>query len=133
MIKFRATLNNSLLNLVESTIGTAPKLRILTGAPEATPETAQAGTQIVQITLPSDWMSNANANLKAKSGIWAGKATAAGTAGHFRILNSAATVCYMVGSITGTGGGGDITTADPVILLDKWVVIDQFDFTGLNI
>jgi hypothetical protein len=65
---------------------------------------------IATLTLPSDWMAAAAAGAKAKSGTWQDpSADVGGTVGHFRIHNSGDTLCHMQGSVTITGGGGDMT------------------------
>jgi hypothetical protein len=49
---------------------------------------------------------------KAKTGTWTGTFTGAGTVGYFRITTSAgnaATSCEIQGTVTATGGGGDMT------------------------
>lgn len=80
--------------------GTAaqPRLRILTGAPPALPANAQTGTQLVEITLPADWQSNAASGVKALLGTWQGTAAAAGTAGHYRIVDNSGSVCHEQGT-----------------------------------
>lgn len=102
-LKYGTGYRNSRLDILESTIGTAPLLRILTGAPPATPATAQSGTLLAEISLPSDWMAAASAGSKAMNGVWSGSAVANGTAGYFRILNSAGTVVHIQGT-AGTSG-----------------------------
>lgn len=102
-LKYGVAYRNSRLDTLEATIGTGPVLRILTGSVPATPATAQTGTLLAEITLPSDFMAAAASGVKAKSGTWSGTAVAAGTAGYFRILNSGATVVHIQGT-AGTSG-----------------------------
>lgn len=132
MIQFSGTINNALLDLIESTVGASPKMRILTGAKEANCAAAQTGTLIVEIPLPADWMNAAASNLKTMLGTWAAKSVTGATAGHFRVVNNAGTVCHMLGSITVTGGGGDMTMANTAIPNKKWVVIDTFTLSAVN-
>lgn len=102
-LKYGVVARNSRLDILESTVGTSPVLRILTGSPPSTPATGQTGTLLAEISLPSDWMAAASTGSKAKNGVWSGTASAAGTAGYFRILNSAATVVHIQGT-AGTSG-----------------------------
>jgi hypothetical protein len=54
-------------------------------------------------------MAGASGGSKALSGTWQdASADAAGTAAHFRIYDSGGSTCHLQGSITITGGGGDM-------------------------
>ena len=92
-------LRNDWLSTYESTIGTSPKLRFCTGSPPANCGTAQSGTQLIEMTLPSDWQAAASGGSAAKSGTWSGTVAADGTAGYYRILSSGGT-CHEQGLIT---------------------------------
>lgn len=131
-LQYSASVVNAKLDQIESTISTAPKLRLCTGTVPATCATAQSGTQLIEITLPSDWMAAASGGAKAKSGTWSGTASAAGTAGYFRILDSAGTTCHVQGTVTATGGGGDMTLDNAVLANGQTVTINTFTVTGGN-
>lgn len=102
-LKYGVAARNSRLDILESTIGTGPILRVLTGSVPANAAAAQTGTLLAELTLPSDWMAAASSGAKSKAGTWSGTASAAGTAGYFRILNSGATVVHIQGT-AGTAG-----------------------------
>jgi hypothetical protein len=109
-LTYSTAIANARLDLVESTIGTSAILRIRTGAPPATVATASSGTVLATCNLPSDWMAAASSRSKAKSGTWEDtSADNAGTAGHFEIVASDGTTVGMRGTVTATGGGGDMT------------------------
>ena len=108
-IQLSVAARNAMLDAIETTAGTAAKLRILTGAPPANCAAAQTGTLLCELALPSDWMSNASGGTKSLTGSWAGTGAAAGTAAHYRIVDSAGTTCHEQGTVTATGGGGDLT------------------------
>src|SRR5688500_4220569 len=113
-LQFSVAVRNARLDVVESTIGVSPTLEIRSGAPPATCATADSGTVLATMTLPSDWMAAASAGAKALSGTWQDAAAdAAGTAGHFRI--KAAGTCHLQGTVTATGGGGDMTLDNAVL------------------
>ena len=83
------------------------------------------------MTLPSDWMAAASSGSKAKSGTWQDtSADNAGTVGHFRIGNS--TVISIQGSVTNTGGGGDMTLDNNVVGAGQQVTISTFTLTDGN-
>lgn len=103
-LQYSVAVRNARLDAVESTIGTSAIMRIRTGAVPATCATADAGTVVATLTLPSDWMAAASSGTKAMSGTWQDtSADATGTAAHFRIYDSAGTTCHMQGTV-GTSG-----------------------------
>jgi hypothetical protein len=127
-MKFQTALRNAVLDVIESTIGTAPVLFIFTGsAPTATTD-ADSGTKLLEATLPSDWLANASAGAKAKAGTWSGTGAASGTPGHFRIKDSGGTV-----RIQGTAavGSGELSL-DATISLGGTVTISTFTLTEGN-
>lgn len=101
---------NAILDAMESTIGTAAKLKIRTGAAPASVANAATGTVLATIDLPSDWMAAASGGSKSKLGTWQdSSADNTGTAAHYEITASDGTTVHLRGSVTVTGGGGDIT------------------------
>ena len=58
---------NAMLDSIESTIGTLPVMKVRTGAVPATCATADAGTVVSTINLPSDWMAAASGGTAASS------------------------------------------------------------------
>ena len=104
---------NARLDVIETTVGTAPVMRIRTGAPPINCAAADTGTVLSTITLPSDWMNNAAGFQKTKAGTWQdASADATGVAGHFRLYDSGGTVCHQQGTVTGVGGGGDMEVSN---------------------
>lgn len=98
--QYSTTLRDAWLDTYESEIGTAPKLRICTGSMPATCATAQSGTQLIEMALPSDWMGAPSSGTSALAGSWTGTVSADGTAGYYRILDSGATTCHEQGTVT---------------------------------
>ena len=56
-LQYGITVKNARLDAIETTIGTSPILKIRSGSVPATPATADSGTVLATLTLPSDWMS----------------------------------------------------------------------------
>lgn len=114
----------------------APKFRIYSGAMPANCADAATGTLLLEFALPADWMANAAAGAKARSGTWSGTGAAAalnGTAGgYFRIVINAGTTCHMQGTLTATGGGGDATIDNISIASGQTVQINTFSITAGN-
>ena len=76
------------------------------------------------MTLPSDWAAAADAGSKAMSGSWSDtSADDTGTAEHYRLYKSDGTTCVMQGSVTVTGGGGDLTLDNTSIATGQTVTI----------
>lgn len=131
-LQYSVSVRNAQLDAVESTIGTAGVLKLFTGAPPATCATANSGTELFSETLPSDWMAAASSGSKAKSGTWQAAGLAAGTAGHFRLYASDGTTCHIQGTVTATGGGGDMTLDNAVIAVDQTITISTFTISAGN-
>lgn len=132
-LQYSTTVRNAKLDAVESTIGTAPILKIRTGSAPADCATADSGTVLATITLPSDWMAAASAGSKAKSGTWQDtSADASGTAAHFRIYDSGGTTCHMQGTVTATGGGGDMTVDSTSFTAGQTFTVSTFTLTAGN-
>lgn len=127
-IQTSAAVRNAQLDAVETTVGAAPKLQLRTGAPPANAAAADSGSLICEITLPSDWMSAAASGSKDKLGTWQGTASLAGTntAGHYRLKDSAGTTTHEQGTITATGGGGDMTLDNTSIANGQTVTITSW-------
>lgn len=131
-IQLSIAVRNARLDSFETVAGASAKLRILTGAQPATPATAQAGTLLCEIALPADYMNAASAASKTLLGTWQGTGAAAGTAAHFRIVDNAGTTCHMQGSITATGGGGDLQLDNVSIAVSQVVTVTAFTLNEGN-
>jgi hypothetical protein len=110
--QYSVSSRNAQLDAIETTTGTEPTLEIRTGAPPATCATADSGSVLVSMTLPSDWMADASGGVKAIAGSWTASATGTGTAGHFRIKQGA--TCHIQGTVSqreADGGTGDMKLA----------------------
>jgi hypothetical protein len=132
-LNFGTTVRNAMLDVIESTIGASPILKIRSGAKPTAAGDADAGTVLATMTLPSDWMAAASGAVKALLGTWQdASADATGTAGHFRIYDSGGTTCHIQGSITATGGGGDMTLDNTSIAAAQPVSVTSFSLTAGN-
>ena len=130
-IQYSTTVRNAELDAIETTISTTPTLTIWTGAAPANCGTANSGTALVTMTLPSDWMAAASSGSKAKAGTWEdASADASGTAAHFRIHQG--TTCHIQGTVTLTSGGGDMELDNTNIAAGQAVTISTFTITAGN-
>jgi len=131
-IQLSTTVRNARLDAVETAIGTSPQLRLYTGAVPASCATAASGTLLATITLPSDWLSAASNGSKAMAGTWSGTGAAAGTAGYYRIYDSTGTTCHLQGTVTATGGGGDMILDNTSIASSQAVSVSSYSLTDAN-
>ncbi len=125
-VQYSAAVRNAMLDAYETTIGTAPKVQIRTGAPPANCAAADSGTLLAEITAPSDWMNAASGGSKTKLGTWTTTGLAAGNAGHYRIKDSSGATCHDQGTVTATGGGGDMTVDNVSIAVSQNVTVTTF-------
>jgi hypothetical protein len=132
-LQYSATVRNAKLDAVETAVGTSAVLKIRTGAAPANVATADSGTVLATLSLPSDWMAAASGGTKALSGTWQDtSADATGTAAHFRIYASDGTTAHIQGTVTATGGGGDMTLDNTSITSGQQVTITSFTLTAGN-
>ena len=132
-VQLSVSVRNARLDAIETAIGTAAVLKIRTGAAPADVATADSGTVLASLTLPSDWLAAASSGSKAKSGTWQDtSADATGTAAHFRIYASDGTTAHLQGTVTVTGGGGDLTLDNTSISSGQSVTISSFSLTDGN-
>mgnify|MGYP000494027997 CR=1 FL=1 len=78
-------------------------------------------------------MAAASSGSKAKTGTWEDtSADATGTAAHFRLYASDGTTCHAQGTVTATGGGGDLTLDNTSIASGQSITINTFSITAAN-
>jgi hypothetical protein len=132
-VKMSVTVRNARLDAIETAISTSAVLKIRVGAPPTNIADADSGTVLATMTLPSNWMADAASGAKALTGTWQdASADAAGTAGHFRIYASDGTTQHIQGTVTATGGGGDMTLDNAVIAAAQVVNVTTFTLTDGN-
>jgi len=132
-IQVSVGVRNARLDAIETTVGTSAVLKIRSGSVPATVATADAGTALATLTLPSDWMAAASAGAKAKSGTWEDtSADATGTAAHFRVYASDGTTAHIQGTVTITGGGGDMTVDSVSFTSGQAFTVTGFTLTDGN-
>lgn len=132
-LQYSVAVRNAKLDAVETTIGASAVLKIRSGSVPATCATADAGTVLATLALPSDWMAAASSGSKAKSGTWEDtSADNTGTAGHWRLYASDGTTCHAQGTVTITGGGGDMTVDSTSFTAGQSFTVTTFTLTAGN-
>lgn len=129
-VQLSVTVRNARLDQLETTIGTTPHLIVRSGAQPADCATADSGSVIINLTLPSDWLAAASSGSKAKAGTWSGTATGTFTAGHFRIKETTDTTCHLQGSCG--QGSGDLSFDNSAVVSGQTVTVSTFTLTDGN-
>ena len=132
-IQLSTAVRNARLDVIETTVGTSAILRIRSGAAPANCAAADAGTVLATVNCPSDWMAAASSGSKSLSGSWVdSSADATGTAAHFRLYDSTGTTCHVQGTVTATGGGGDMTVDSTSFTAGQQFTVTTFTLTDAN-
>jgi len=127
--QFSAAARNAALDAIETAAGTAPTLTIRTGTVPANCAASRTGTVLATLALPSDWLAAASGGSKGIAGTWQDTAAdATGTAAHFSI--DQAGTCHIQGTVTATGGGGDMTLDNVSIAAGQAVSVTGFTLTA---
>lgn len=130
--QYRTGLRDAQNDLLASQAGASAKLYLRTGTKPASCADADSGSLLATLTLPSTWMAASSGGVVAKTGTWTGTASGAGDVGHFRIKDNAGTNTYIQGSVTATGGGGDMTLDNITLANGQTVTINTFQITRGN-
>lgn len=118
---------NGVVDRLDAAAGT---IKIYTGAQPADADTDPAGTLLVTITLPAPAYGAANTSgVAALLGTpLSAAAAAAGVAGCFSVETSTGANVFQ-GSVTATGGGGDLTLDNTNIASGQTVNINSLSYT----
>ncbi|MCA9340422.1 MAG: hypothetical protein KDA17_05900 [Candidatus Saccharibacteria bacterium] len=132
-MQFSVECRNARLDAIETVLGASPVLKLFTGAAPANCAAADSGTVLASPTLPADAMAAAASGAKAKSGTWEDtSADANGVAGHFRIYKSDGVTCVIQGTVSGTGGGGDMELDNTTLAAGQTFTVNTFSVTDGN-
>lgn len=117
---------HAMLDAIETDLGASPVLYLRSGAPPATLAAADTGTLISTIAMAADAFLAAAAWEKAiTAALQDLSADAAGTLGHWRIKTSGGTT-KLSGTITATGGGGDMEVDNTSVTLGQQIDVTSF-------
>jgi len=122
-MQFSVAVRNARLDAIESAIGASAILKIRSGVKPTNMADASTGTVLATLQLPADWMAAAANGSKDKLGTWeAAAADASGTAGYYEITSSAGVV-HERGTITATGGGGDMEVQNTSFAVGQNIIV----------
>jgi hypothetical protein len=130
--QYSVSVRNAGMDARQTTIGTSPVLKFFSGVEPANCAAADPAGLLATLTLPATWMAAAAAGVKAKSGSWTGTGSAAGTIASYRIYDSGLVACHVQGTVTATGGGGDMTVDNAVIANGQAITVNTYQWTAGN-
>lgn len=125
---------NAQLDAIEVAIGVSPRLLFFSGTVPANCAAADPAGLLATLVLPSDWMNAASGGTKTLLGSWtvAASGGAPTNAASWRIKDSTLATCHLQGTVTVTGGGGDITLDNISINTGQIVTENSFTITAGN-
>ena len=139
-IQLAVSTRDARLDAIETDIGTSAKMAIYTGSMPSNCAADTTGTKLAEFDLASDWAASATGGAKSLNNLpLTTTGAAAGSAGYFRLFTNAqsttpgvGTPCQMQGTITATGGGGDMTLDNTSIASGQTVNVTSFTITDGN-
>lgn len=129
-IQMSVALRTALVTQIEVITGTSAKVQVRSGAQPINCAAADSGVLLAEFALASDWSSQSNGTLTFSSVPVAATGVGNGVAAHYRLKDSAGTTCSMQGTVTATGGGGDMTVDNPSIAVGQPVQITGWTITA---
>jgi len=127
-IQFAQSTAHAMLDAIETDIGASPVLTLRTGSQPSTCAGADTGTLVSTIAMAADAFSSASAWAKAITAALEDlSADNAGSlaGGHWRIKTAGA-VTKIQGTITATGGGGDMTVDNTTVVAGQQIDVTSF-------
>lgn len=135
-LSFSTAMRNAIVAALGDATFTGGRLQFRTGAKAASPGAAPSGTLVSEITLPADAFTDPAAGAVAKNGLWEDPAAdAAGLIGHYRFLQNGdanaadETQERVEGTVTATGGGGDIEFDNPDVEAGQRITVNSYTTT----
>lgn len=135
-LQLSTTARNDELSGISTAVGASPVVRIWSGSMPANCAAANTGTDLADWTLGATPFGSPSSGAMALSGLpvsSTGNSAAGGgtNAGYFRMYDSSAN-CHIQGTITATGGGGDMTVDNISVASGQAVQITGFTLTAAN-
>lgn len=130
-IQYSTTHRNNNVADITSQAGSTAYLLIYSGSAPADCAAAATGTLLASLPMSNPIAPAPSGGVLTMSAITAENAVATGTAGYFRICTSSAgTTCVAQGTVTATGGGGDLTLSSTSLASGIQVDVTSFTITA---
>jgi hypothetical protein len=120
------SVRNAELDAIETTVGTAPVLKVYSGAEPADCAAADPSGVLATILLPTDWRTAAGGGTSVKLGTWSVDASASGTIASWRIKDKDSVTCHLQGNTT------DMTFNNTSINSGQTLTVTTFTITAGN-
>jgi len=128
---YHATLRNAQVDAITTRAGASALLRIYSGTQPATG--GAATTLLAELTCNATFAPGAAAGVLTLNAITSdSSANATGTASWFRIVQSDGSTLVLDGTVTATGGGGDLTFNTVSFVAAAIVAVSSFVITCGN-
>lgn len=125
-IQFAQSTAHAMLDAIETDLGASPIMYLRSGAQPGTCAGADTGTLVSTIAMAADAFQAASSWAKAiTAALQDTSADNAGTLGHWRIKTSGGVV-KLQGSITATGGGGDMTVDNTSVAAGQQIDVTSY-------
>jgi hypothetical protein len=132
-VQLSVSVRTARVQAIETTVGVSAVVKIKSGAAPANCAAADTGTVLATIALASDWATTTNGILTfANTPLEDLSADGDGTAAHYRVYASDGTTCHMQGTVTVTGGGGDMTVDNDDFATGQEFAITAWTMTDGN-
>ena len=129
-LKIPVALRNIRADTFTTRAGGSALLRIYSGSQPADADTAASGTLLAELTCNATFAPAASSGVLTLNAITQdSSANATGTAGWFRIVKSDGTTPVLDGSVTATGGGGQLELVSTSITSGQPVQVTSFVIT----
>lgn len=126
------TIRNGMMDFVTTTIGGGAKIRIYNGSIPANCAAALGGaTLLAELTGNTPLAPGSSGGVLTLSAITQdSSADNTAAAQFYRVYDSGATTCHMQGTVTATGGGGDMELSTTAIVTGAIVAITSWTLTA---
>lgn len=124
-VTYDNTVKNAQLDGISTAWGASATLRLYSGTPPANQGTALSGNTLLAQCTPTPAAASGGTK-DMLGGAKSGTASATGTASFYRIYKSDGTTCVEQGTVTATGGGGDLTIDNTSIASGQTVNFNTF-------
>lgn len=125
--QFGSALRTTMASDIQAAGGATAALKIFSGAVPANCAAADPAGLLVTIALPPTFLTAAG-GVASLAGSWTAAASGAGNAATVRLYDSGG-VCLAQGSVSATGGAGDLTLDNVNIAAGQTVTITAATFT----
>lgn len=128
--RYSTALRDARADLIAHAAGDGGAIEFRTG-PTADDLRVAAGDRLARLPFPARAFRPAADGVLTIAGTVKGIATAAGTAGHLRLVDGSG-ACVLAGAISAPGDGGPLELARLDVAVDDPIVLEQFTLVAAN-